>query len=85
MDEIQSLSIRGTARVIQTLERERENAFLFRDLTRLVEDVPIPNEVDVDSMLARSLPQWALVDELVNELKLGNGLVGRLESACRSI
>jgi len=85
LDEVHSLTIRGTARVTQTLQRERERAFLFRDLTRLVEDVPLADSTDVDSMLARSVPQWDAVEELVNDLRLGSGLLGRLESACINI
>ncbi len=85
LGEIDSLPIRGVARVARTLDAERDNAYLFRDLTRLRTDAPLDHNSDIESMLARSLPDWCAVEQLIDNLQLGSGLLGRLEVASSQI
>lgn len=85
LDDIASLAVRGRDRIVRTLLAERDNAYLFRDLTRLAMDVPLASSTDVESMLARSLPDWQAVEALIDDLQLGSGLLGRLEVASTGI
>lgn len=85
LGEIESLPIRGAARVCRTLQAERDNAYLFRDLTRLVVDAPLTADRDIESMLARSVPDYGKLEEMIDRLQLGRGLLARLEVACSQI
>lgn len=83
--EVDSLPIRGATRVGRTLEAERDNAYLYRELTRLAIDAPLTADRDIESMLARSIPDWSQLEHMIDRLQLGRGLLGRLEVACSQI
>ncbi|MCZ6559608.1 MAG: hypothetical protein O6931_01795 [Gammaproteobacteria bacterium] len=71
LDQVQNLSIRGTARIVNALTEHREAAFFARRLTRIACDMDL--ELDEDS-LRWSQPDTAALDTIYGEAGFGPAL-----------
>jgi len=77
LEHIESLPIRGARRVRQSLEDGRDQAFTFRELTRLVRDAPVTDPAGI----ARREPDWIHLSQLIDQYRLGSGFADRLRQA----
>jgi len=77
LPQVESMDVRGAKRVMKALEDEREQAFMYRDLTRLHVDAPL---TDPDGIERRD-PDWTHLDLLIDRYNLGNGFAQRLRQA----
>ncbi len=75
--QVEAMEVRGASRVMRALEEGRENAFLFRQLTRLHTDAPL---TDPDG-IARRDPDWTHLGLLIDRYNLGSGFADRLRQA----
>jgi len=78
LEEIGNLPIRSAARIQNTLRSSRDRVFMFRKLTRLAVDAPLPTE---PSRLVRGMVDEAGLDAVIGNNRLGERLAIRLRNA----
>ena len=78
LDEICNLPIRSVVRIQNTLRSSRDTLFMFRKLTQLAVDAPLPAE---PSQLVRGVVDEAGLNAVTGNSRLGERLAVRLRNA----
>ncbi|HEX7813672.1 5'-3' exonuclease [Dyella sp.] len=79
VDEIPFLRIRGAVSCAVKLKEHAEVARLYRRLTRIALDAPVPIQ---PAALARLKPEWTIMEELCERLRFGPMTRSRLRLLC---